>query len=142
MELLSLWLNQTFFFTGGKGEFLPLILSTDLLLLILLLPLFTLFFLFVLSFLNTNFIYISALFSSCISFFLSLLLWFSMDEIKGGFQSTYTIFFVPSFNFALKLGVDGISIFFVLLTNIFIFLCILNLNVSVHKITEVILYEA
>lgn len=140
MELLSLWLNQTFFFTGGKGEFLPLILSTDLLLLILLLPLFTLFFLFVLSFLNTNFIYISALFSSCISFFLSLLLWFSMDEIKGGFQSTYTIFFVPSFNFALKLGVDGISIFFVLLTNIFIFLCILNLNVSVHKVTEVILY--
>jgi NADH:ubiquinone oxidoreductase subunit 4 (subunit M) len=41
---------------------------------------------------------------------------------------------------ALKFGVDGISLFFVLLTNIFIYLCILSLNKNTLKIKEVLLH--
>jgi NADH:ubiquinone oxidoreductase subunit 4 (subunit M) len=63
-----------------------------------------------------------------------------MEEVKGGFQSVYTLFLIPSFPFSLKLGVDGISIFFILLTNIFIYLCILNLNVSTHKLREALIH--
>lgn len=81
-----------------------------------------------------------ALESTVFSFLLSLFLWFSFEEVKGGFQFTYTLFIVPSLPIGLKLGVDGISIFFVLLTNLFIYLCILSLNVNTFKLQEVLLH--
>jgi NADH:ubiquinone oxidoreductase subunit 4 (subunit M) len=63
-----------------------------------------------------------------------------MEEVKGGFQSTYSFYLAPSFSFALRLGVDGISIFFVLLTNLFIYLCILSLNPSTLKLSEALIH--
>jgi linoleoyl-CoA desaturase len=40
------------------------------------------------------------------------------------FQFIYAFQVIPSLPFAVRFGVDGISIFFVLLTNLFIYLCI------------------
>lgn len=81
-----------------------------------------------------------ALGSTVFSFLLSLFLWFSFEEVKGGFQFSYILFIVPSLPIGLKLGVDGISIFFVLLTNLFIYLCILSLNTNTFKLQEVLLH--
>jgi len=63
-----------------------------------------------------------------------------MEELKGGFQSTYTLTFIPTYAFSLNLGVDGISIFFVLLTNLFIYLCIFSLDVNTPKLAEALFH--
>ena len=92
------------------------------------------------SFVSTSIVYQIGLFSSILSFWLSLFLWFKLNDIKGGFQAIYTFYVLPTVSFELRLGVDGISIFFLLLTNIFTYLCILSLNPSTHKINEVLIY--
>jgi len=124
----------------SQGEAFPLILSNNILLFTLMVPLFSIFILFATSSLGNNFIYKFALGSTVFSFLLSLFLWFSFEEVKGGFQFSYTLFIVPSLPIGLKLGVDGISIFFILLTNLFIYLCILSLNVNTFKLQEVLLH--
>jgi NADH:ubiquinone oxidoreductase subunit 4 (subunit M) len=63
-----------------------------------------------------------------------------MDEVLGGFQATYSFNIIPSFHFPLHLGADSISIFFVLLTNFFIYLCILSLKVTTPKLSEALIY--
>jgi NADH:ubiquinone oxidoreductase subunit 4 (subunit M) len=63
-----------------------------------------------------------------------------MEEVKGGFQSTYTLDFIPTYSFSLKLGVDGISIFFVILTNLFIYLCIFSLDITTPKLAEALFH--
>lgn len=124
----------------GKGEAFPLLFNDNMLLIILLVPLLSIFILFFTSVSGNNFMYKFALGSTAISFLISLFLWYSFEEVKGGFQFTYTLFLVPSLPFGLRLGVDGISIFFILLTNLFIYLCILSLNVNTHRLHEVLLH--
>lgn len=129
-----------FLYFLSKGEAVPLVFSHNILLFILMVPLFSIFILFAISSLGNEIMYKFALASTVFSFLLSLFLWYSFEEVKGGFQFTYTLFIVPSLPFGLKLGVDGISIFFVLLTNLFIYLCILSLNVHTFKLQEVLLH--
>jgi NADH:ubiquinone oxidoreductase subunit 4 (subunit M) len=43
---------------------------------------------------------------------------------------------MPSLIYSLHLGIDGISIFFLLLTYLFIYLCILSLNAETPRIKE------
>jgi proton-translocating NADH-quinone oxidoreductase chain M len=124
----------------SKGEHFAIPFSKDLILLILIIPLLTLLFIYSASFLENKKIYNLSLLSSILSFFLSLILWSCLEEVKGGFQSVYNLYLIPSFTFSLKLGVDGISIFFILLTNIFIYLSILSINVTSFKMREVIIY--
>jgi proton-translocating NADH-quinone oxidoreductase chain M len=124
----------------GKGEALPLLTTQDTLLLVLLLPLLTILFLYTVSNTNTRVLYEISLASSVVSFLLSLVLWWSLEAVKAGFQSTYTLLLVPSLSFGLRLGVDGISILFLVLTNIFIYLCILSLNPGTTKLNEVLLH--
>ena len=105
------------------------------------LPLFSIFFIFFTSSLGNSFIYKFTLNSTMISFLLSLILWLNVfNQVKSGFQCTYSFFLIPSMTTAMKFGVDGISLFFVLLTNIFIYLCILTLNKDTHRIKEVLLH--
>lgn len=79
--------------------------------------------------------------SSVLSFLTVLLLWGALDLTKGGFQDTFTFALLPSFSFGLRFGVDGISYFFLLLTNLFIYLCILSLSPeSTPRLREAILY--
>lgn len=124
----------------GKGEVFPIVSPQDILLYVMLVPLSSILILFISNSLGNKFLYEFALFSTVISFLLSLILWFSFEEVKGGFQYTYSFFLIPSVPFSIRLGVDGISLFFVLLTNIFIYLCILNLNSNTFKLQEILLH--
>jgi len=87
-----------------------------------------------------EFKYKYALVMSGISFILSLILVGALNYGKGGFQETFNFRLVPSFTIALRIGVDGISIFFIVLTNLFIFLCILSLAPSTFRLQEALLY--
>jgi len=133
-----LFLNESIFI--GKGEAFLLLATQDLLLLLLLIPLLTILFLYAISGLSSRLLYEISLASSLVSFLLSLAVWWSLETVKGGFQSTYTLLLAPSFTFGLRLGVDGISVLFLVLTNVFIYLCILSLNVGTPKLNEALFH--
>lgn len=126
MTLLSFF--QTFFFTD------------DVLVLLFRFPLLSLLILFLISGFKTRILYSVSLFSTSISFLFSLILWGGVSARKGGFQETYLFTFVPSFSFAFRFGVDGISLFFIVLTNLFIFLCILSLNSNTPRLLEALFH--
>nr|YP_011017790.1 NADH dehydrogenase subunit 4 [Pseudoceramium inkyui]WQF69636.1 NADH dehydrogenase subunit 4 [Pseudoceramium inkyui] len=62
---------------------------------------------------------------SCFSFLLSLLLWILFDPSTSFFQFSKILFYFPNSNFYYLIGVDGISLFFILLTTFLVTLCIL-----------------
>jgi len=131
--------NSLAFFS--QGEALPLFFADNILFWILMIPLFSIFFIFFTSHLGNSFIYKFSLISTIISFLLSLILWLLVfNQVKSGFQCTYSLFLIPSMTTAIKFGVDGISLFFVVLTNIFIYLCILTLNKDTLRLKEVLLH--
>ena len=74
------------------------------------------------------------------SFLLSILMWILMDETNSDFQFRFNLFLIPSLKFYLSFGIDGISIFFIILTNLFIYLCILSLNLDQKKLNEILIY--
>ncbi len=59
-----------------------------------------------------------ALWTSVITFLLSLYLWFNFDTSASGFQFTETAEWMPTFNISYRMGVDGISVLFVLLSTL------------------------
>ena len=65
------------------------------------------------------------LFTSFITFFISLFLWIFFDRSYVRFQFVWDLAWIPSSNLNFSLGIDGISIFFVLLTTLLIPLCLL-----------------
>lgn len=69
---------------------------------------------------------------SCFIFLLSLLLWIWFDKSLGSFQFVNKIFWVPNLNFNLVVGIDGISLFFLLLTTLLIPLCLLVSWNNIH----------
>lgn len=130
----------TIFSLLGKGEFFPIYPVSDLLLAVLSFPLIIFVILLGGSTWKSKFKYKFSLVAAGVSFFLSLLLWGALMATKGGFQETFRFALIPSFSFALRLGVDGISLFFIILTNLFIFLCILSLNSNTYRLYEALLY--
>jgi len=58
-------------------------------------------------------------------FILSLFLWLFFDKSIGSFQFVSKIFWLPFLNINLHLGVDGISLFFLVLTTLLIYICLL-----------------
>lgn len=66
-----------------------------------------------------------ALLNSTVSFLSSLILWVFFNKSVGGFQYTTVLIWFPFSNMNFNLGVDGISLFFVLLTTMLILLCLL-----------------
>ena len=73
------------------------------------------------------------LFFSSITFVLSLFLWIGFDRNYVRFQFVYDFLWVSSSNLVFSLGIDGISIFFVLLTTLLISLCLLASWDSINK---------
>ena len=71
-----------------------------------------------------------------VSFLLSILLWLLLDKANSGFQFQTNIFLLPSLNFNVLLGIDGISVYFLILTNLFIYLCILSLSPQQARLRE------
>ena len=113
---------------------------SDLLHTVLFFPLVVFIFLFRGSSWTNEFQYKYSLLSAGIGFLLSIFLLSAIIYEKGGFQETIYFTLIPSFSFALRLGIDGISIFFINLTNLFIFLCIISLTPTTFRLKEALLY--
>ena len=69
---------------------------------------------------------IVALNFSCLAFISSLVIWIFFQKSIGSFQFVVKLFWLPALNLNFTLGIDGISIFFLLLTTLLIPLCILT----------------
>ncbi len=67
----------------------------------------------------------TALWTSLIVFVLSVVLWVRFDPGDPGFQFVETASWLPQWNITYKLGVDGISVLFVLLSTVLTPICIL-----------------
>jgi NADH-quinone oxidoreductase subunit M len=66
-----------------------------------------------------------ALWTSLITFLLSLFLWFDFDRGTAEFQFVEQADWLPTFNITYHMGVDGISVLFVLLSTLLTPLCVI-----------------
>lgn len=98
----------------------------NLLIYILLFPIFGILLLILVPVREEKLLKLIALQASCLSFTGSLILWFFFNRSSGAFQFVVKFFWVPILNLNFTLGIDGISIFFLLLSTMLIPLCILT----------------
>jgi len=68
----------------------------------------------------------AALITSLATFVISLILWVRFDPTKAGFQFEEKLAWVPALNIGYHMGIDGISLFFVLLSTLLTPICILS----------------
>jgi NADH-quinone oxidoreductase subunit M len=61
-----------------------------------------------------------------------LILWTRFDKADPGFQFVESFSWLPEFHIAYKMGVDGISVLFVLLTTVLTPICILSAWEAIH----------
>ena len=57
-----------------------------------------------------------ALWTALVTFIVSLGLWLNFDNSREGFQFVEKVVWLPGLNLTYHLGIDGISIFFVILS--------------------------
>ena len=107
---------------------------TNLLPTIILLPIVGSFIIFFIPSTNVNLIRRLGLFISFLVFLISLFLWVFFDRNYVRFQFVYDFVWISSSNLNISVGVDGISIFFVLLTTLLIPICLLASWDSVTKL--------
>ena len=100
-------------------------ISYLLLKLLLFFPLIGSFFLLCLSAHNKLLLKQLTLSFASIIFNLTLVLWLFFDKSRGSFQYVSKITWLPFFNLNFNVGVDGISLFFLILSTFLIFLCLL-----------------
>ena len=100
------------------------IVSTILLILILL-PLLTSFILFFVNNNNNKLIRTISIYGTSITFFISIFLLFLFDKSTLAFQGLHEIQWLNFFNLNFSIGIDGISLFFILLTTFLFPICIL-----------------
>lgn len=105
--------------------FLNMLSLQNLIIFILIFPLFGILLLIIIPYKQEKLLKFVALNSVCLSFTFSLLLWIFFQKSRGNFQFALNLSWVPFFNFDISLGIDGISLFFVLLTTLLIPLCLL-----------------
>lgn len=74
-----------------------------------------------------------ALLTSVTTFVLSLYLWFGFDKTTADFQFIEKHDWMPAFGISYHLGIDGISVLFVLLTTLLTPLCILASWTSIRE---------
>jgi NADH-quinone oxidoreductase subunit M len=68
----------------------------------------------------------AALITSLATFLISLVLWVRFDPTKAGFQFEEKLAWVPALNIGYHMGIDGISLFFVLLSTLLTPICVLS----------------
>ena len=68
----------------------------------------------------------TALWTSAINFLLSLFIWVHFDTTTADFQFVEYAVWMPAFNINYKVGIDGISMLFVLLTTLLTPICVLS----------------
>jgi NADH-quinone oxidoreductase subunit M len=74
-----------------------------------------------------------ALWTSLITFGLSIFLWTGFDPKSAAFQFEERLEWIPAFNISYHAGVDGISLFFVLLSTLLTPLCVLASWEAIEK---------
>ena len=79
---------------------------------------------------NNNTVKYVALFTSLVNFFLSIYLWVLFDRSTSEFQFVENRIWIKDF-INYKVGVDGISILFIILTTFITPLCIISINSSI-----------
>ena len=110
---------------------------SSLLVFFMILPLMSIFFLLFVPSSNHSLLKFIALNASCFIYVTSLFLWVFFNKSISSFQFVSKLLWIPFLNFNFSLGIDGISLFFILLTTLLIFLCILISWTSVKvKIKE------
>ncbi|MDA0655514.1 MAG: NADH-quinone oxidoreductase subunit M, partial [Proteobacteria bacterium] len=67
-----------------------------------------------------------ALWASLATFFVSVLMWMQFDSTRADFQFVEKAVWIKSFGISYHIGVDGISLFFVLLSTFLTPICILS----------------
>ena len=80
---------------------------------------------------NTSVKYV-ALFTSLVNFFLSIYLWVLFDQSTSEFQFVEDRVWIDGF-INYKVGIDGISILFIILTTFITPLCIISINNSIKN---------
>jgi len=75
----------------------------------------------------------AALWTSLITFAVSLALWVKFDTKNAGFQFEEHLDWVPAYGISYHMGVDGISMFFVLLSTFLTPLCVLASWSAIEK---------
>jgi NADH-quinone oxidoreductase subunit M len=68
----------------------------------------------------------AAMITSVVTFLISLVLWVRFDPTKAGFQFEEKLAWVPALNIGYHMGIDGISLFFVLLSTLLTPICVLS----------------
>ena len=81
---------------------------------------------------NNNTVKYVALFTTFVNFFLSIYLWVLFDQTTSEFQFVEDRIWIENF-ISYKVGVDGISILFILLTTFITPLCVLSINNSIKN---------
>ena len=99
--------------------------TKNLLSYVLILPLIGAFSLLIIPASNKNLLRLVALNFSCLTFVLSIVLWIFFNKSIGTFQFVNKFFWIPILNLNFTIGVDGISLFFILLTTLLIPICLL-----------------
>ena len=102
-----------------------MIVVSDLLSCILILPLIGVFVLLLIPSDNSRLLKIVSLNFSCFTLVLSLFLWVFFNKSVGIFQYVNNFSWLPFLNLNFVIGIDGISLFFVLLTTLLVPLCLL-----------------
>jgi len=74
-----------------------------------------------------------ALWTSLITFLLSLFLWFDFDRSTAEFQFVEQVDWLPAYNISYHMGVDGISVLFVLLSTLLTPLCVISSWNAIQK---------
>lgn len=92
----------------------------------LLIPIIGLFFLIITPSNEYQIIRLIAFNSSALTFICSLVLWLFSSNTYTLFQITYKSIWIPRYKLLFVVGIDGISLVFILLTTLLIALCILN----------------
>nr|YP_009295184.1 NADH dehydrogenase subunit 4 [Dasya binghamiae]AOH77196.1 NADH dehydrogenase subunit 4 [Dasya binghamiae] len=106
------------------------------LIVISLIPLIGIFVLFFINEYNKIILYKVSLIFTSFTFIFSTLLWILFYSKTAFFQFSTTLIWVPYFNFNYILGIDGISLFFVLLTTFLINVCVLSSWYSVTYLVK------
>jgi NADH:ubiquinone oxidoreductase subunit 4 (subunit M) len=98
----------------------------NLLVSVLIFPIFGILLLLFVSNRHEKLLKLIALNSACLTCIFSLLIWFFFQKSIGAYQFVVKFLWLPNLNLNLTLGVDGISLFFLLLTTLLIPLCLLT----------------
>ncbi|HEX2892216.1 NADH-quinone oxidoreductase subunit M [Vineibacter terrae] len=75
----------------------------------------------------------AALWTSLITFIVSLALWTKFDPRAAGFQFEERLEWVPAYGISYHMGIDGISMFFVLLSTFLTPICVLASWTAIEK---------